>query len=512
MSGDCYRRGIDLFNAEQFFDAHEALEDVWRESHGEEREFLQGVIQIAVGLHHHATGNLEGARSLLTRGADKLARFPNTYCKLRVDRLRAAVAAWTEALSNGEPAPPLPRLELAEADATLGTSVNHSSKPAACRAIPLLDLQRQYQQIREEVSAAMERVCASQQFILGAEAEAFEREAAQFLGVGHVVACSSGTDALWLALTAAGVKPGDEVITTPFSFFASASAIVRAGARPVFVDVNPGTLNLSVSLLERRLRQTRPARLSAILPVHLYGQCAEMDAFASLARDFQVPLVEDAAQAFGASWAGRRAGSFGTAAAFSFYPTKNLSAYGDAGCVTTNDPVVAECIRSLRNHGSHIRYVHDEVGYNCRMDALQAAVLRVKLRYLEGWNELRRWHAGLYDRLLSEAGLVSGRAAPVVLLETAPQARHIYHQYVVRASKRDELRSFLAARQIATEVYYPIPLHLQQPFVYLGYAAGDLPETERAAREVVALPMFPELIEDEQRTVVGAIAEFYSHG
>ncbi len=510
MHWGSYRRGIDLFNAGHFFDAHEALEDVWRETKGEEREFLQGVIQIAVGLHHHATGNLEGARSLLARGGDKLARFPDRYRELRVDRLRAAIASWTRALSRGEPPPELPRLELADSDATLGTSVSHSIKPAPCRAVPLLDLQRQYQQIREEVFAAMERVCASQQFVLGAEAEAFEREAAQFLGVGHVVACSSGTDALWLALAAAGVEPGDEVITTPFSFFASASAIVRAGARPVLVDIDPRTLNLSAPLVERRLRQARPARLGAILPVHLYGQCAEMDSFESLARDFRIPVVEDAAQAFGASWAGRRAGSFGTAAAFSFYPTKNLSAYGDAGCVTTNDLAMANRIRSLRNHGSRTRYVHDELGYNCRMDALQAAVLRVKLRYLEGWNELRRRHAILYDRLLTEAGLVRGSLPPVALLETAPQAHHIYHQYVVRASKRDELRSFLAARQIATEVYYPIPLHLQKPFAYLGYAAGDLPEAERAAREVVALPMFPELTEDEQRTVVQAIAEFYS--
>ncbi len=388
--------------------------------------------------------------------------------------------------------------------------MNRSSKSAEVLAVPLLDLQRQYQQIREELLAALERVCASQQFILGAEVEAFEREAAQFLGVSHAIACSSGTDALWLALTASGVNPGDEVLTTPFSFFASASAIMRAGARPVFVDIDPRTLNLSAELVERRLRQARPARLGAILPVHLYGQCAEMDRFESVARDFHVALIEDAAQAFGASWAGCRAGTFGSAAAFSFYPTKNLSAYGDAGCVATNDPAIAERIRSLRNHGSQTRYLHDELGWNCRMDALQAAVLRVKLRHLEAWNELRRWHAALYDRLLAEAGLVNGSAAPVVLLETAARAHHTYHQYVVRASRREDLRSFLAARQIATEVYYPIPLHLQKPFAYLGYAVGDLPEAERAAHEVLALPMFPELTEDEQHIVVQAIAEFYS--
>jgi dTDP-4-amino-4,6-dideoxygalactose transaminase len=222
--------------------------------------------------------------------------------------------------------------------------------------------------------------------------------------------------------------------------------------------------------------------------------------------------VEDAAQAFGASWAGRPAGGFGAAAAFSLYPTKNLSAYGDAGCVTTNDPATAERFRSLRNHGSHTRYVHDELGWNCRMDALQAAVLRVKLRHLEAWNQLRRRHAAMYDRLFAEAGSIRGSGSPVALLETAPQACHIYHQYVIRASRRDELRTFLAALQVATEVYYPVPLHLQKPFAYLGYAAGDLPQAERAAREVLALPMFPELSEDEQRTVVAAIAEFYSRG
>jgi dTDP-4-amino-4,6-dideoxygalactose transaminase len=504
-----YQLGIDLFNAGRFFDAHEALEDVWREAHGEEREFLQGIIQIAVGLHHHSTGNLVAARSLLARGADKLARFPDQYCDLRADRLRTAVGAWTQALANAHAPPPPPRLELAEADATLGSSVSHSSKPAVCPAVPMLDLQRQYKEIREEVFAAMERVCASQQFILGGEVEAFEHEVGQFLGATHAVACSSGTDALWLALTAAGVMPGDEVVTTPFSFFASASAIVRAGARPVFVDIDSRTLNLSVPLLERRLRQIRPARLAAILPVHLYGQCADMEAVESLARDLRVSVLEDAAQAFGASWAGRRAGTFGTAAAFSFYPTKNLSAYGDAGCVTTGDSDIADRIRSLRNHGSRTRYVHDELGGNCRMDALQAAILRVKLRHLEAWNELRRWHAALYDRLLREAGF-GGSGSPLTLPETAPQARHIYHQYVVRASKRAELRSFLAARQIASEVYYPVPLHLQKPFAYLGYTAGDMPEADRAAGEVLALPMFPELTEDEQRTVVTAIAEFYS--
>jgi dTDP-4-amino-4,6-dideoxygalactose transaminase len=509
MPTDPYRLGIELFNAGRFFDAHEALEDVWREASGDEREFLQAVIQIAVGLHHYSTGNLAGAGSLMARGAEKLGRYPETYCELRVNSLREAIARWTDALAGGAARPELPRLEVVGGNATLCASVSHSSKRAELRPIPLLDLQRQYQEIREEVSSAMERVCASQQFILGREVEAFEREAAQFLGVAHAVACSSGTDALWLALVAAGVQPGDEVITTPFSFFASASAIVRAGARPVFVDVDPRTLNISAAGVRERSRRP-PARLKAILPVHLYGQCANMDALESVAQESQIVLVEDAAQAFGAAWGGRPAGGFGAAAGFSFYPTKNLSAYGDAGCVTTNDPATAIRIRSLRNHGSQTRYVHDEAGWNCRMDALQAAVLLVKLGHLKTWNELRRSHAALYHRLFAEAGLIGRSGQPVTLLETAPQARHIYHQYVIRAARRDELRAFLGSRQIATEVYYPLPLHLQKPFAYLGYAPGDLPEAERAAGEVLALPMFPELTESEQRTVVAAIAEFYS--
>lgn len=377
--------------------------------------------------------------------------------------------------------------------------------------MPLLDLQRQYAEIREEVLAAVERVCASQQFVLGREVEALEREIASFVGAAEAVACASGTDALWLALAGAGVKAGDEVITTPFSFFASASSIVRAGARPVFVDVDPGTLNLDPEKLDVRLRQGKSQPLRAILPVHLYGQCAEMDALLRLAEEFKLAVVEDAAQAIGAEWRGRKAGSFGIAAAFSFYPTKNLSAYGDAGMVTTREPEIAGHLRRLRNHGSPQRYLHTEIGWNCRMDAIQAAILRVKLSRIEKWNQQRRERAAKYRELLDHAGLTGkSGVAPIGLLRESPQAIHVYHQFVVRARQRDELRTFLAERKIATEVYYPLPLHLQPCLAYLGYIEGDFPEAERASREALALPMFPELTEGEQEWVVESVADFYS--
>jgi dTDP-4-amino-4,6-dideoxygalactose transaminase len=377
--------------------------------------------------------------------------------------------------------------------------------------IPLLDLHRQYQQIREEVLAAVERVCSSQQFVLGAEVEALEREIAAFTGARAAVGCASGTDALWLALLAAGVHTGDAVVTTAFSFFASASAIVRAGARPVLVDVDPGTLNLDPDRVQARLRAGGSYKIRALLPVHLYGQCADMDRLQGIADEFQLSIIEDAAQAIGAKWRGQSAGSMGVAAAFSFYPTKNLSAYGDAGLVTTSDLNLAEHMRKLRNHGSPRRYHHEEFGWNCRLDAIQGAILRVKLPHVETWNQQRRQRAASYDHLLADAGLVSKTSdSPVRPLQTSPHAFHVYHQYVIRADRRDELRKFLGDRKIGTEIYYPIPLHLQPCFAYLGYSAGDLPESERAAGEVLALPMFPELTEAEQKRVVESIAEFYS--
>lgn len=394
------------------------------------------------------------------------------------------------------------------------TQPSSSKTDAAARkfaSVPMLELGRQYAQLREEILAAVERVCSSQRFILGAEVEALERELADFCGTTDAVGCASGTDALWLALAAVGVQPGDAVITTPFSFFASASAIVRAGARPVLLDVDPHTLNLDPARVEACLRAGKPTNLRALLPVHLYGQCADMDALERLAAEFQLAIVEDAAQSIGARWRDRSAGALGAAAAFSFYPTKNLSAYGDAGLVTTNNPDFAAHMRRLRNHGSPRRYWHEEFGWNSRLDAIQAAVLRVKLPHLENWNRKRREHAATYDRLLTESSLISTTAdSPVRLLATKPHAHHVFHQYVIRARRRDELHQFLADRKIGTEVYYPIPLHLQPVFAYLGYREGDLPESERAAREVLALPMFPELTDDEQQWVVKSVAEFYS--
>jgi dTDP-4-amino-4,6-dideoxygalactose transaminase len=389
------------------------------------------------------------------------------------------------------------------------------AEPSAFDAVPLLDLQRQYAAIREEVLAAIERVCSSQQFILGSEVNALEVAITSYTGAADAVGCASGTDALWLALVAAGVQPGDAVLSTPFSFFASASAIVRAGARPVFADVDPATLNLDPAEAETKIRSGGAYKLRAILPVHLYGQCADMDRIEGLAAQFDLAIVEDAAQAIGASWRERRAGSLGVTAAFSFYPTKNLSAYGEAGMVTTRDPAQAERMRQWRNHGSPLRYLHEDLGWNCRMDAIQAAVLRVKFRHIESWNQKRRERAANYHRLFQEAGLTSSPASsqdtcPIRPLTSLPRAHHVYHQYVVRAQQRDELRQFLAQRRIGSEVYYPLPLHLQPCFAYLGYRPGDLPESELAAKEVVALPMFPELTEAEQAWVVENIAQFYS--
>jgi len=380
--------------------------------------------------------------------------------------------------------------------------------------VPMLDLKRQYAAIKDDIEAAVARVLASQHFIGGPELEAFEREAAGYLGVRACVGCASGTDALWLALQACDVAPESSVITTPFSFFATVSAIVRCGATPVLADVEPATLNLDATKVETALQRRRNVR--AVMPVHLYGQCADMDRLAAIADDHGVLIVEDAAQAFGAAWKGRKAGGLGKAGCFSFYPTKNLSAGGDAGCVTTDEVDLAEHIRRLRNHGSERRYYHRQIGWNSRLDALQAAMLRVKLKHIDDWNQRRRMLACRYHGLFAAAGVLQAQAqavtrhAPIALLATAPGAHHIYHQFVVRAHDRDRLRTFLSERGVGTEIYYPVPLHLQECFASLGYKAGDLPEAERAAREVLALPMFPELEEDEQQRVVAAIAEFYS--
>jgi dTDP-4-amino-4,6-dideoxygalactose transaminase len=377
----------------------------------------------------------------------------------------------------------------------------------------MLDLKRQYQPLHQELLEALGQVLETQQFILGREVAAFEQAAAAQLSVAHAIGCSSGTDALWLALASAEVGPGQAVITTPFSFFASVSSILRAGATPVLADIDPATFNLSPAAVENVLASERGAGVQAILPVHLYGQCADWTAFARLARENGLKLVEDAAQAWGAEWHGAKAGGLSDAAAFSFYPTKNLSAAGDAGMVATNSDAVAERARMLRQHGMRRRYYHDELGWNTRMDGFQGAVLGVKLKYIATWTEARRAVAARYTSLFTQAGLAEAGPYPakgLVLPSETPGARHIWHQYVIRAPRRDSLREFLAARKIGSEIYYPVPLHLQEALKNLGYKAGDFPEAERAAQEVLALPIFPELREDEQQTVVRAIAEFLS--
>jgi dTDP-4-amino-4,6-dideoxygalactose transaminase len=377
----------------------------------------------------------------------------------------------------------------------------------------MLDLSRQYAPIREELLAALAEVLDEKQFILGRQVAAFERDAAQHLGVAQAVACSSGTDALWLALAAAEIGPGAAVVTTPFSFFASVSAILRAGATPVLSDIDPITFNLDSSGVKNLLESPQPLPIKALLPVHLYGQCVPWPQFARLGKQHSLTLIEDAAQAWGAQWDGVSAGALGDIAAFSFYPTKNLNAAGDAGMVTTNSPELAERTRMLRQHGMRQRYHHDEVGWNARMDGFQGAVLGVHLRYIAERNQQRRNAAELYRQLFQSAGLAESGVYPehgVVLPKELPGGHHCWHQYVIRTSRRDELRNWLTARQIGSEIYYPIPLHQQEALKFLGYHEGSFPEAERAAKEVLALPIFPEIRPEEQQRVVAAIAEFLS--
>jgi len=377
----------------------------------------------------------------------------------------------------------------------------------------MLDLARQYTHIREELLVALARVLDRQQFILGEAVAAFESSAAAYLGVAEALGCSSGTDAIWLALAAAEIGPGSAVITTPFSFFASASAIVRAGAKPLLSDIDPVTFNLDPAAAENLLQKPQPVPVRAILPVHLYGQCVAWPAFARLGKDYGLVLVEDAAQAFGASSHGVNAGALGDIAAFSFYPTKNLNAAGDAGMVTTNHPALADRVRMLRQHGMRQRYHHDEMGWNARMDGFQGAILSVHLRYITARNAERREAALRYTELFTSAGLAESTVYPnhgVVLPKEVEGNRHIWHQYVIRTNRRDALREFMTHCQIGSEIYYPVPLHRQKALEFLGYPEGSFPEAERAAREVLALPIFPEIRADEQQRVVAAIAEFLS--
>jgi dTDP-4-amino-4,6-dideoxygalactose transaminase len=377
--------------------------------------------------------------------------------------------------------------------------------------VPLLDFAREYAEIGPEVMAAVEAVFCSQRFVLGPEVAEFEQAAARHCGVTEAVGCASGTDALWLALAATGVQPGDRVLTTAFSFFATASTILRLGATPVFADIDPRTCNLAPEAAAAALEKYPATR--AILPVHLYGQCADWAALTQAAEAYDCILIEDAAQAFGARWRGVSAGALGAAAAFSFYPTKNLSAAGEAGMVTTANAAVARRVRSLRAHGMEVRYYHEEVGWNSRLDTLQAAVLLVKLRHVEEWNERRRALAARYGDLFATAGIVEPGPYPdrgVVLPWVDPRAHHVFHQYVIRVGRRDDLRAWLTERGIGSEVYYPLALHQQKALASLGYREGDFPESERAAREVLALPIFPHLRDDEQERVVAAIRGFLS--
>jgi len=379
--------------------------------------------------------------------------------------------------------------------------------------VPMLDLKRQYRPLHQELLNALGHVLETQQFILGEPVAVFEKAAAENLGVAHAVGCSSGTDALWLALASAGIGPGKAVVTTPFSFFASVSSILRAGATALLADIDPATFNLSPTAVEAVLDSEQGKSVRAILPVHLYGQCADFTAFSRIGKQRGLTLIEDAAQAWGAEWQGVRAGALGDLGAFSFYPTKNLSAAGDAGLVTTNSDNLAERARMLRLHGMRRRYFHDEIGWNTRMDGFQGAVLSVKLKYIAGWNEARRAVAALYDSLFAAAGVAESGPYPVhgvVLPHVAKGGLHACHQYVIRTKRRDQLREFLGARKIGSEIYYPVPLHMQEALKCLGYSEGDFPEAERAAHEVLALPIFAELREDEQQTVVNAIAEFLS--
>jgi len=366
--------------------------------------------------------------------------------------------------------------------------------------VPLLDLRAQFQTIRGEVMAAVERVFESQHFILGPEVEAFEIAAAKYCRVKHAIGCGSGSDALLLALTALGVGPGDEVVTASFSFFATAGSIARLGARPVFVDISPDDFNVDPNLIERAITP----RAKAILPVHLFGQCAEMDAIREVADRHNLPVIEDAAQAIGAGYCERRAGAMGAVGCFSFFPSKNLGGAGEGGLMTTDDDDLAEKLRLLRVHGMRPKYYHKVVGVNSRLDALQAAVLGIKLKYLDRWSDARRRNAEHYDKLFAEAG-VEEVTTPAV----RPNRRHIFNQYTIRCSRRDELMDFLKRRGVGSEIYYPAPLHLQECFAHLGYKLGDLPATERASRECLSLPIYPELTEEMRQYVVEKIAEFY---
>ena len=365
--------------------------------------------------------------------------------------------------------------------------------------VPLLDLKAQYASIKSEVNAAIAEVCESQHFILGPKVEQCEEAIAAYSGCSYGVGVSSGTDALLACLMAENIGIGDEVITTPYTFFATVGAIARLGATPVFVDVDPGTYNLDPSQIQPKITD----KTRAIIPVHLYGQMADMDPVMQIAEKHGLVVIEDAAQAIGAEYKGHRAGSIGHYGCLSFFPSKNLGAAGDGGMVVTNDSQRAEKLKCLRGHGAKPKYHHKIVGGNFRLDALQAAIVSVKLPHLDGWTAARQRNAARYDRLFGEVGLPIG-------LPVWGSDRHIFNQYVIRVSRRDELRSFLQKRGVGTEIYYPVPMHLQECFAYLGISEGAFPESERAAKETFALPIYPELTETQVNYVFNCVREFFA--
>ena len=374
--------------------------------------------------------------------------------------------------------------------------------------VSLLNLRLQYQGIREEVLKEIEKICDNQTFILGENVAGLENEIARYCNTKYAVGVASGTDAILLPLMAVGIAPGDRVITTPYTFFATAGSIARLNAMPVFVDVEPDTYNIDPDKLEHVIKKqsaAQRARLKAIIPVHLYGQCAEMEPIMQISKRYKLAVIEDVAQSIGARYKGKMAGSIGDFGSLSFYPSKNLGGFGDGGMVTTNNEKLSEKVRILRVHGSKPKYYHKMVGINSRLDELQAAVLRIKLKHLEAWTNKRIERAERYDTLFKHAGLSDIVSLPV----RRAYNRHVFNQYIVRVKKRDALRNYLAKEGIGTEIYYPVPLHLQQCFKYLGYKKGDFPVSEKAARETLALPIYPELVLEEQEYVVKKIAEFY---
>jgi dTDP-4-amino-4,6-dideoxygalactose transaminase len=389
---------------------------------------------------------------------------------------------------------------------TTVASATGMTAPATPAVIPqafdFLDLKAQFATIREEVMAALSGVMESQIFILGNEVQSFEQEFAQKFEAKHAISCASGSDALVLALMAAGVGSGDEVITTPFTFVATAGSIARLGAKPVFVDIDPVTFNLNPGDIQPAIT----SKTRAIMPVHLFGLAAELGPIGRIAQEHGLTVVEDAAQAVGAKYDNAYVGNFGQFGCFSFFPSKNLGGAGDGGMVTTHDPAVADRLRLLRVHGSRKKYQHEILGTNSRLDALQAAVLRVKLRHLEAWTAARQARARRYRELFRECNLTQAVALPP---EPAAQYRHVYNQFSIRCPERDRLRDFLRTRGIPTEIYYPLPLHLQPAFSYLGYRAGQFPQAESASSQVLALPVFPELTDAQQSSVVQAVAKFY---